>query len=300
MGAKSKSEDDFSDTFSDDITRENTDDWGKEKNRKRESGYDEEFLGNDYIVELPKLSNSMVEDAARTKEGNYVLDYMHFSIAMSRSRGLAFYTAVNIDGNQLKRVKRSDKWEYDNRIDREYQYGQELYSRNDLDRGHLVRRNDPNWGSLEDAKKANDDTFHFTNCSPQHKNLNQKTWLNLEDYILNNTRTHGLKVSVFTGPVFRTDDMVYRDKYKIPAEFWKVAVMVKNDGKLSATAYLQTQKNMIDNLEFAFGEYETYQVPIELIENITGLDFNDLRKYDPVANLEVSGLLISDEKDIRL
>lgn len=39
--------------------------------------------------------------------------------------------------------------------------------------------------------------------------------------------------------------------------------MVKTDGTLSATGYLQTQKNMIDNLEFAYGEYKTYQVDVD-------------------------------------
>jgi endonuclease G len=50
---------------------------------------------------------------------------------------------------------------------------------------------------------------------------------------------------VFTGPIFRDDDMLYRGKYRIPALFWKVVAIVKDDGKLSATAYIQTQKNLI-------------------------------------------------------
>lgn len=260
-------------------------------------GYDPKFL--DKAVPLPQLSADMQEDATRMKDGNYVLDYVHFSIVMRKSRGLAYFTAVNIDGNQPVNIPRSgDSWNFDPRIEEKYQYGNEVYSKNDLDRGHLVRRKDPNWG--KDAKQANADTFHFTNSAPQHKNLNQKIWLELEDYVLNNAQTHALKVSVFSGPVFRNDDMVYRKKYKIPAEFWKIVVMVKTDGKLSATAYLQTQKNMIDNLEFAYGEYKTYQVPVSQIEQITGLDFGELQKFDPIANIESAGLIIEGKEDIKL
>ena len=76
--------------------------------------------------------------------------------------------------------------------------------------------------------------------------------------------------------------------------------MVKTDGKLSATAYLQTQKNMIDNLEFAYGEYKTYQVPVSQIEQITGLDFGELQKFDPIANIESAGLIIEGKEDIKL
>ena len=62
-----------------------------------------------------------------------------------------------------------DKWFFDPRIDRAEQVGDELYASNPFDRGHLVRRLDPAWGrTLRVAKVANDDTFHFTNCTPQH------------------------------------------------------------------------------------------------------------------------------------
>lgn len=262
-------------------------------------GYDPLFLGKENRVELPKLSAAMEKDVSRMENGKYLLDYVHFSIVMCRSRGLAYFTAVNIDGKNKVSIDRGDdKWCFDPRIDEEHQYGNEVYARNDLDRGHLVRRKDPNWG--EDAHQANADTFHFTNSAPQHKDLNQKIWLGLEDYILKNAYDEKMRVSVFTGPVFGEEDMVYRKKYRIPAEFWKVAVMVREDGQLSATAYLQTQRDMIKGLEFVYGAYETYQLPIRRIEELTGLDFGELSRYDPIADVEFSALRISDEKDIRL
>ena len=261
-------------------------------------GYNPLFLGKDYEVPLPTLSKEMEKDTAKTEDGNYVLDYMHFSIVMKKSRGLAYFTAVNIDGTDEVKIKRTaDKWKFDPRISKDYQYGEEVYTNNELDRGHLVRRTDPNWG--KNAMKANEDTFHFTNSTPQHKNLNQKTWVELEDYIFRNAVLNQFKVSVFTGPVFREDDMVYRQKYQIPAEFWKVVVMIKENGKLSATAYLQTQKNMIENLEFAYGEYKTYQVPVRNIEKLTGLDFRNLSKFDPMANIEATGIVITGPENIK-
>lgn len=261
-------------------------------------GYNPLFLGKDYEIPLPKLSKEMEKDTAKTEDGNYVLDYIHFSIVMKKSRGLAYFTAVNIDGTDEVKIKRSaDNWKFDPRISRDYQYGDEVYTGNELDRGHLVRRTDPNWG--KNAIKANEDTFYFTNSTPQHKNLNQKTWVELENYIFRNAVLHQFKVSVFTGPVFREDDMIYRQKYQIPAEFWKVVVMIKEDGNISATAYLQTQKNMIENLEFAYGEYKTYQVPVRNIEKLTGLDFGNLSKFDPMANIEATGIVITGPESIK-
>ncbi len=262
-------------------------------------GYEPEFLGE--RVDLPELLPQQLADVAERTDGEgHVLDYTHFSIVMSKSRRMAYFTACNIDGRRRQEVPRSrDRWYYDPRIAKEFQAGPDLYSGNDLDRGHLVRRNDPVWGRA--AEQANEDSFHFTNAAPQHKHLNQRTWRELEDYVLGSAETYDLRVSVFTGPVFRADDMVYRGKYQLPAEFWKVVVLAKEDGKLSATGYLQTQKNLIDNLEFAYGSYKTYQIPITRIEAITGLNFGRLRGFDPLGTLEsMDSRLITGKGDVLL
>ena len=261
------------------------------------TGYDTKFLGDNYEVPHPKFRSDLKQDIVTQRNGDTVLNYTHFSIVMSKSRRLAYYTVVNIDGNKLVNIGRENKWNFDPRIEEKYQCGPELYDNNDIDKGHLVRRRDPVWG--DNANEANKDTFHYTNSSPQHKDLNQKTWLELEDYILKNADKFNLKVTVFTGPVFRGDDIIYRN-VQIPAEFWKVAVMVKENGELSATAYLQTQKNLIDNLEFAYGEFKTYQIKVSTIENLTGLDFGNLRNHDPMERIETTavGRVINNSKDI--
>ena len=263
-------------------------------------GYDPGFLGP--RVALPSLSAEQLADVAPRLDGRgYVLDYVHFSVVMCRSRRMAYFTAVNIDGRKIKELPRDrDVWYFDPRLAREHQIGPDLYVRNDLDQGHLVRRMDPVWG--RPALVANEDTFHFTNCAPQHKHLNRRTWLSLEDYILGNADNHDLKESVFTGPVFRADDMTYRRDYRLPAEFWKVVVMVKPGRVLSATAYLQTQKNLLEDLEFAYGAYKTYQVPVARIEAISGLDFGPLRDHDPLADVESTGpaIVIGEAADVRV
>ena len=150
----------------------------------------------------------------------------------------------------------------------------------------MVRRLDPVWGDA--APAANEDTFHYTNSCPQHANLNQRTWNDLEDYILDNAGAHDLRVCVFTGPVLRDDDPLYRT-IRIPREFWKVAALVNAaTGKLSATAYVLAQDEMIRDLpeEFVYGAYRTYQVQVAEIERRTGLRFGSLAQADPLANVE--------------
>lgn len=263
-------------------------------------GYDPDFLSGSQRVPLPTLDPDLVPVAATnrqaTDEPAYVLPYHHFSVVVNKQRGLAFYTAVNIDGNTALRLRRErDRWSIDPRVPDDEQTGEDVYRNNPLDRGHLVRRLDPSWGaSSAVAKAANDDTFHFTNCTPQHEDFNQNrtTWAGLEDYILENADNSDFKVSVFTGPVLATDDEPYKG-VQLPRQFWKVVVMVKRAGDLSATAYLLSQDHLIKDLEFApeefsYGAYKTYQVPVRRIEDLTRLSFGDLSEVDPLGRLETT------------
>lgn len=268
-------------------------------------GYDPDFLGHgESSVPLPKLTDEMIDRAAVNRETaagpRYLLPYHHYSVVMNAERRLAFFTAVNIDGSHTRRIRRDpDRWIRDPRIPANQQTDNGIYARNDLDRGHLVRRLDPAWGPTERiAKVANDDTFHFPNCSPQHKDFNQNrtTWAGLEDYILENADNRDFKVTVFTGPVLDDEvDFQYRG-IQLPLQFWKVVVMTKRSGALSATAYLLSQAALLVRIErealrvapetFHFGAYKNFQVPISQIEQLTGLGFGNLNRYDPLAGLE--------------
>jgi endonuclease G len=54
---------------------------------------------------------------------------------------------------------------------------------------------------------------------------------------------------------------------------------------MSATGYILSQTDYLGDLEFVFGEFKTYQVPINRIEQKTKLSFG-LTDYDPLARTE--------------
>lgn len=251
------------------------------------SGYNPNFL-EPFFVDFPKVQDT--SDVLQIPEHQNQLPYEHFSVVMSVSRRMAIYTAVNIHGRRTVSIEREkDRWAYDGRIPTEAQLGEELYDENPLDRGHLVRREDPNWGPEAVAERANEDTFHFTNCSPQMGAFNQKTWLGLENYILGNARVWREKVSVFTGPVFREDDREYREA-RIPSAYWKIIAFLSDDGAPSATAYIVDQDNELRSLEAAFGRYKTYQRSVADVEKMTGLQFGELSQYDALSGLSELGI----------
>jgi endonuclease G, mitochondrial len=272
-------------------------------NRK---GYDSGFIKTDnFKIRLEDLLKNHLDELPPLKVSTGktpdLLRYHHFSIAMHRERKMPLLTAVNIDGNLTKDLNRaSDKWSFDPRLDKKFQLGKEIYAQNDLDLGHLVRRLDPVWG--ENYLEANDDTFHFTVCAPQHKKLNRVTWLGLEDYILKNTDIEDLKVSVFSGPVFSERDLDYRG-IKVPLQFWKMAVVIKKNGTPSVSAYLLSHEAFLGDLERGligddgFGAYKTFQISLEKLQELTNLNLDALLKYDPIP--KERGLTASKPMEIK-
>lgn len=268
-------------------------------------GYQPHFLGENLEVPWPVFSDEIAADLARpsdeTQARKHELRYTHFGVLYSKSRRSPRVTAVNIDGETSRRIKRGDdQWFFDLRIDRNLQPGKRAYNDPEIDRGHMVRREDPNWG--ENAQRANDDTFHYTNSAFQHSSLNQgKTlWQGLENYILDSARTEGFKACVFTGPVFRDDDPEFAvdsqlpSSHQVPREFWKIVIMPSAEGGLHATGYVLSQGDLIRELlerrsrteaveGFVLGAYRTFQVAITHIEEITGLAFPALKGADPLA-----------------
>ncbi|QDT50542.1 Nuclease precursor [Symmachiella dynata] len=252
-------------------------------------GYDSKFLGKKRAVPLPQLSAKQLADVAKftidSGDETFELHYHHFSVVHNATRKLAYFTAVNIDGKQDDRPKREkDKWHFDPRIPRSMQAGEDLYKSNELDRGHLVRRLDPAWGRTDAIiKRANDDTFHFTNCSPQHSRFNQgkNLWAGLEDFLLDKAADEDLRMTVFTGPVFTSSDPVYRG-IPIPKKYWKVAVVARPNNKIAALGFVVDQEMLLRQV-VSFGADDvakTFQVPVSEIEAMTGLNFGNVAQAD--------------------
>jgi len=264
-------------------------------------GYREDFISGLPLVPMPKIPNGWLADRAPVTDPDlaagaksFVLKYQHFSTVQRMSRRMPFFSCVNIDGTKAKKVDRSDVWRYDPRIDKKHQLitdgiygntGDGLFSR-----GHMTRREDPNWGSKAEAQTADEDTFHVANACPQFQSFNSPVWLGLEDYILQNTKDDKMEVSVFTGPVFDDDnDPVYAPRgippIQVPVTFWKVAIFRHDDtGNLACAAYVASQAAVLPrkNLKpaFVFGEYEEFQLSVAEVEEMTGLDLGILKQAD--------------------
>lgn len=251
-------------------------------------GFDDDFLGIPLPLPRP-LSDAPVRELA----------YPRFTVLIDPERRLASVTAVNIDGAQLQDLPRTGDWALDARIPAAEQTGPAVYADNDLDRGHLVRRRDPGWGTPAEARAATEATFFYTNAAPQAAGFNQskELWLGLEDHVLAYADATDQRVSVITAPVLAADDPPYRG-ILIPRRFFKVAAWAGADGdgmpRLEAAGFVLDQTELIRTAQGVLtvpplGGFRTFQAPIADIELLAGIDLGPLVEADVLPTTTLRG-----------
>ena len=252
-------------------------------------GYDADFLGTALAPPVARDGDADT-DPVRTP-----LDYAHFTVRMHPTRRLAWWVAWNIDGLRLfpsESISRSaENFRLDPRIPAATQTGDAAYSENDLDRGHLARRSDLLWGTLTEARQASSDSFFFTNITPQMADFNQSgrggVWGLLENAVLAQDGLEERRLTLFAGPVLHPDDPPYRGIVQLPVEHWKV-VVYRIDGQLRFKSFVLTQD--LDGLQRAvpdfLDDFDTYLVPLGLLEERTGLTFESMRGHAPPTDLQ--------------
>ncbi|UQY42826.1 DNA/RNA non-specific endonuclease [Mixta hanseatica] len=274
-------------------------------NYANRNGYQPDFLAG-YAVPLAPILQPRAAEIAPLRSGatgtEAILDYQNFSLAVCAERRIAFLTATNIDGARYISINRDsgqpsllaegDSWYEDSRMDSRYYLVQSFYREFSrwFDRGHLTRRSDPTWGTPQEAIRANKDTFHFTNCSPQHFRFNQSLqyWQGVERYILEYGVLQTKKqITVLTGPVLNDQWRQYGEA-KVPLMFWKVVLRIGSEGEPQATALLVSQANLLDEPRRAIAPAQQDSVPrvdefritVSGLESLTGLDFSAFRAWD--------------------
>jgi endonuclease G, mitochondrial len=258
-------------------------------------GYNDRFLG--IRVPLPRVLDDT--GVSHLDDGSHVLPYEHFSVVVNKVRRLALFTASNVEADARHKAPEpgrdytrkgltglgkndQEKWFTDPRIPADQQLPDRFFTkdRKSFDKGHIVRREDVAWGnSFDEVRRANGDTFHVTNCSPQVSGFNRSVekglWGQLENLILKQAKTE--RYCVFAGPVLRPDDRIFRGvdddgeiRVAIPRQFWKIVVARSGD-ELQTFAFCLDQDLSDTDLEFAVDELWTSRmISVADLERLLG------------------------------
>lgn len=256
------------------------------------AGFDRRFLGLD--TPLPEVVDPSL--IALTKKGEPVIPYEHFSLVLHGQRKLAIFTASNVDGRTQSKHPQPgrdytragltglledgdmERWVLDPRVDERFQIPDRFYTKDNgaFDKGHIVRREDVCWGTTHaQIQRANGDTFHVTNCSPQRGNFNRSNlkgiWGELENFI--GAQADAERYCIFAGPVLSEQDEVFpgTERVQIPSRFWKVVCAVKG-AKLQVFAFVLEQDLSSLPMEFVVSPpWKARQKSLKELEKLIGL-----------------------------
>ena len=284
-------------------------------------GFNERFLGIRLRPPRPRFTSRV----AKMENGEFEIPYQHFSIVVHKARRLALFTAANVDGRRSARRPdaerpRSDytrrvlggfgendreKWVIDPRIDARFQLPDKFYNkdRQSFDKGHLVRRDIVCFGrSYRQLQKANGDTYHATNCSPQVLDFNRSRddgiWGELENHVMRHAKAE--KLCLFCGPVLQSSDPNFQGEddegditVQTPRAYWKI-VVVKVNSKLKAYAFLLKQDLTSVRFEdFDPDEFSEHMIAISTLETRIGqIRFpSELKRADQFGTQDADELL---------
>lgn len=134
------------------------------------------------------------------------------------------------------------------------------YKGSGYSRGHLVPAADMSWN-----REAMDATFLLSNIAPMRKEFNDGIWLELEHNVRDWSRKYD-NIIVITGPVFRDSlGVIGRNDVFVPRYFYKAVYKIEK-ATPDAIGFL------FDQTMITSQRLESFIVPIDSIEKLTGLD----------------------------
>jgi len=139
------------------------------------------------------------------------------------------------------------------------------YRGSGFDRGHLAPAGDMTW-----SLQAMNESFYYSNMSPQVPSFNRGIWRKLESKV-RSWVTDFDSIYVTTGPVLELNLSSIGEGVSIPKYFYKSLVGFRDSSAISIAFFLPNEGSRKELQEFV--------ISVDSLENMTGIDFNS--KLDP-------------------
>lgn len=237
---------------------------GNEAPRVRQGKLSDEIINGDTtLLELPRLAGGNANYFITHRASGRVNYSLEYDVTKLHSRWVAFsFDAVTAGDN----VRRTNAWSWDPKVPAVYDTSS-YFRRSGYSRGHLVASEDRTFST-----EANEQTFYYTNMSPQLQSHNAGIWHRLEHRVQTWGRDRGFcdVLYVAKGGTI-ADGQIHeeqlREKMVIPRYYW-MAVLMKKGKTYHSIAFLTEHR--------AYGKGEGIDqmtLSVKELERFTGLDF---------------------------
>jgi endonuclease G len=212
------------------------------------------------------------------KDPNWFIQHNYYVMEYDTGQRHSMWVAYVFDSTyNQKNVKRSDAWSFDPMIDKQYQSlngVKQTFSEFGYDRGHLIASEDRVFNL-----KANEETFYFSNMSPQLSWFNQQIWNNFEDKVRKWAKASDCDTMyVVTGGAINPGVEIIgkletRNNVTVPKYYFKALVKRQGDSFEGIAIWLENKKYESAKVS------HNYSITIRELEEKTGINFFPNLKY---------------------
>lgn len=203
-----------------------------------------------------------------------IIEHQYYSLKYSETHEQAIWVAYQLTSSEtVPVVKRGNYFRTDPLVST-ISSDKDDYYKSGYDRGHLAPA-----GDMAFDKIAQDESFYYSNVSPQLPGFNRGIWRGLE-FRVRKWAVEFDSIYVVTGPILKKDlPQIGENNVSIPEYYFK-AILVNNDAKKSAIGFI------MPNMEGLENKYSNFTVCIDSIEKVTGLDLFPLLPNDIEESIE--------------
>ncbi|HEU4628783.1 MAG TPA: DNA/RNA non-specific endonuclease [Gemmatimonadaceae bacterium] len=232
-----------------------------------------------------------------TPADDYVVTHPEYTASFSATRNTPNWVSYDLEASHFGGQDRCDCFTYDPALPSSFpRYTTADYTGAGevagygIDRGHLARSFDRTSASLDNAH-----TFLFSNIIPQASDLNQGPWADMEGDLGDLARFEDREVYIIAGVAGAKGTVKNEGLITIPAQVWKVAVVMRRDhglqdvssaGDVQVIAVVMPNEPGVRNVD-----WHTYQTTVDAVEAVSG--------YDLLARLP-DGIELLVESGVRL
>lgn len=223
--------------------------------------------------ETPVITTSELDDANLVYNIRYMRNGMkapggstlrNYAMLYDKTLKFAYWVSYPLFKECVGSYERQDPWRWDDHIDNQWQadLSSGFGKGSGYDRGHQIPS-----GDRTCDKETNDDTFFFTNATPQYSSMNQGIWQNLESRAREWMKQLNSKDTLYivTGAMPPKTNIKYIKGMAIPEYYFKAIA------KKTSTGY-QTIAFKMANQAIS-GSYMNYAISVSELEKTTGFTF---------------------------
>lgn len=214
-----------------------------------------------------------------------------FTSSWNPARGTPNWVAYNLDATHFGPEDRCDCFTFDPELAAYPRYttadytGAGAAAGYGIDRGHLARSFDRTAGSLDNAR-----SFYFSNIIPQAADNNQGPWAAMENALGDLARFSNRELFIVAGVAGSKGTVKNEGKITIPAQVWKVALVLPRDATLASVTSLDAVDViaviMPNDPGIRTVDWNTYRTTVNAVEALSGYDLLSLLRDDLEIALE--------------